>query len=148
MDSLPFDVIPIIFNFIKLIQTKRQFMKTCKAYYNLTKKPIEIENRNIVIKQFIFYVKKNTYPKKLMRRQPPKGRALSNIKFGFSSDMNLKKTYYCYICKKCGLFAQKLFKKNSLTKKYIHYCIPCKNHHNLQVICIPTFFKSFVKLLS
>ncbi len=143
MNLLPLDVIPIIFSFIELIQNKRQFMKTCKVYYNLTKKSVEIENKNIVIKHFTFYNKKiSLLP--LMRRQQGEGKGT----LSFGSSLNLKKTYYCYVCNKCGLFAKKLFKKNSLTKKYIHYCIPCKNHYDIQVIRIPTFFKSFVKLLS
>ncbi len=37
MDSLPNELIIIIFEFIKLITDKRQFLKTCVLYNNLTK---------------------------------------------------------------------------------------------------------------
>ncbi len=41
MQSLPLDVIPIIFRFIKKKTDKRQFTKTCKIYNDITKKLIE-----------------------------------------------------------------------------------------------------------
>ncbi len=46
MDNIPNDIIPIIFNFIKLITDKRQFLRTCKQINNITKKlMIECENK-------------------------------------------------------------------------------------------------------
>ncbi len=37
MDNIPNDLIPIIFDNIKLITDKRQFLKTCKTIYQITK---------------------------------------------------------------------------------------------------------------
>ncbi len=42
MSSLPPDIIPIIFNYIKKITDKRQFLRTCKLYNNLTKDQIKL----------------------------------------------------------------------------------------------------------
>ncbi len=40
MDTLPNELIIVIFNFIEKITDKRQFLKTCKLYNNLLKEPI------------------------------------------------------------------------------------------------------------
>ncbi len=45
MDTLPTELIHIIFNYIKLITDKRQFVKTCVLYNKITKKlMVEVEN--------------------------------------------------------------------------------------------------------
>ncbi len=46
MQSLPYDMIPIIFGFILKITDKRMFSRTCKIYNNMTKTLI----KNIVLK--------------------------------------------------------------------------------------------------
>ncbi len=55
MQSLPNDLIPIIFGYIQKITDKRQFAKTCVLYNNITK--LQIKNVNIKIK-----IKYNYYP--------------------------------------------------------------------------------------
>ncbi len=52
MDVLPLDVIPIIFGFIKLITDKRQFLKTCVTYNNITKNIMEYTEDNFIVKNF------------------------------------------------------------------------------------------------
>ncbi len=44
--SLPDEIILVIFNFIKKITDKRQFLKTCSKYNNLTKELFEISENN------------------------------------------------------------------------------------------------------
>ncbi len=73
--SLPNELIIIIFNFIEKITDKRQFLKTCKLYNNLTKELIKnaenkfIENYrrhgngvvNIYYNLYILYHQRNIY---------------------------------------------------------------------------------------
>ncbi len=42
MDTLPYELILIIFNYIQKITDKRQFLKTCKTYNHITKKLMEV----------------------------------------------------------------------------------------------------------
>ncbi len=58
LTSLPNELIIIIFEFIKLITDKRQFLKTCKTYNNLTKQSFVNYEKNYNIKNFTY---KNNY---------------------------------------------------------------------------------------
>ncbi len=53
MNSLPNELIIEIFNHIQKITDKRQFLKTCKIYNNLTKQSFTIYETNYKIKKFI-----------------------------------------------------------------------------------------------
>ncbi len=54
MDLLPNELIIVIFNFIKLITDKRQFLKTCIHYNNLTKQAMLNYEHNYNIPHFIY----------------------------------------------------------------------------------------------
>lgn len=52
--------------------------------------------------------------------------------------------YSTYICDKCGLFAQRLYKKgssNQISKDDVFYCPACKNYTEISKIMIPYAFK-------
>ena len=58
--------------------------------------------------------------------------------------------YHCHVCNKCGLFAQRMLRKdrkNYSTKKDIYYCQSCKNYTDISKIRIPYAFKLFVQEL-
>ncbi len=52
MDNIPNDIILLIFNNIKLITDKRQFLRTCKRTNNITKKLMEEYENNYEIEYF------------------------------------------------------------------------------------------------
>lgn len=60
-------------------------------------------------------------------------------KMMFSSD-----PYRVHVCDVCGLFAQRLYKKDAksyATTKDIYYCATCKNYNQISEIMIPYAFK-------
>ena len=58
--------------------------------------------------------------------------------------------YITYVCGKCGLFCQRLYRKDSekyITNKDIFYCQACKNYTDISKIMIPYAFKLFIQEL-
>jgi DNA-directed RNA polymerase beta subunit len=61
--------------------------------------------------------------------------------------MKINKTsdiYSTYVCDECGLFAQRMLRKDNKpyeTKKDIYYCPACRNMTNVTKIQIPYAFK-------
>lgn len=52
--------------------------------------------------------------------------------------------YTTFVCDKCGLFAQRLYKKdntNQISRNDIFYCPACKNYTEISKIMIPYAFK-------
>ncbi len=49
MDIIPLDLIPIIFDYIQKITDKRQFLKTCKIYNDITKNMIKNAGNKFII---------------------------------------------------------------------------------------------------
>ncbi len=52
MDLLPNEITLIIFDYITKITDKRQFLRTCKKYYGITKNTIQITETNFKVKHF------------------------------------------------------------------------------------------------
>lgn len=65
MEFIPEDIMLIIFNYIPKITDKRQFIRTCAKYNNITKKLIEIAESNIIFKypKFLKYTNKYSVEK-------------------------------------------------------------------------------------
>jgi len=58
--------------------------------------------------------------------------------------------YECYVCGVCGLFAQRLLRKDNKpypTKKDIYYCPGCRNYTDISKIRIPYAFKLLIQEL-
>jgi DNA-directed RNA polymerase II subunit RPB2 len=58
--------------------------------------------------------------------------------------------YHCYVCNQCGLFAQRMLRKDNKpypTKKDIYYCQACRNHTDISKIRIPYAFKLLIQEL-
>lgn len=58
--------------------------------------------------------------------------------------------YTCHVCDKCGLFAQRMMRKDNKpypTKKDIYFCQACKNYTDISKIRIPYAFKLFIQEL-
>ena len=58
--------------------------------------------------------------------------------------------YVCSICCICGMFAQRLYRKESkryVTNSDIYYCQACKNYSNIARIAIPYAFKLLIQEL-
>lgn len=58
--------------------------------------------------------------------------------------------YVTHVCGTCGLFAQRLYRKESkryVTNNDIYYCAACKNYSNISRIAIPYAFKLLVQEL-
>lgn len=58
--------------------------------------------------------------------------------------------YRCQVCSQCGLFAQRLFRKDSekyVSNKDIFFCPACKNYTDIGKIMIPYAFKLFLQEL-
>lgn len=56
--------------------------------------------------------------------------------------------YATYVCDECGLFAQRMLRKDNKpyeTKKDIYYCPACRNKTNVTKIQIPYAFKLLVQ---
>jgi DNA-directed RNA polymerase II subunit RPB2 len=107
-------------------------------------------------------------PVTLLTRQPPEGRSRDGgLRFGemerdavishgmakFLKErlMDTSDAYTTYVCDLCGLFAQRLIKRNT-TASYsspndIYYCVACKNKTHISKIMIPYAFKLFIQEL-
>lgn len=132
MDTLPFDVIPIIFHYIKSIIDKRQFMKTCVAYHKMTKNFVDVLNKNLIGKHFVYYVKNYYNP------------------YGFSSRTLFRlpkpsNIFYCHVCNKCGSIISKLSVYRVLR---VRWCITCNGQYNIISVQIPQIFKPIAEILS
>ena len=58
--------------------------------------------------------------------------------------------YHCYVCNQCGLFAQRMLRKDNKaypTKKDIYFCQACKNYTDISKIRIPYAFKLLIQEL-
>jgi len=100
-------------------------------------------------------------PLTVLMRQPPEGRARdgglrlgemerdSNLSHGISRFLKQKlcdnsDAYTTHVCDICGLFAQRLFKKDNqshASANDLHYCAACKNYTRISKIMIPYAFK-------
>ncbi len=100
-------------------------------------------------------------PKTLLMHQPPEGRSRdgglrcgemerdSLLAHGISKFLKEKlldnsDAYSTYVCDICGLFAQRLFKKDNQSHSSIHdlyYCAACKNYTKISKVMIPYAFK-------
>jgi DNA-directed RNA polymerase II subunit RPB2 len=103
----------------------------------------------------------------MLTRQPPEGRSKdgglrcgemerdSIISHGMSKFLkerflDVSDAYSCYVCDICGLFAQRVIKKEN--KSYpsnsdIYQCISCKNKTKISRIIIPYAFKLLIQEL-
>ena len=62
--------------------------------------------------------------------------------------MDTSDPYSTYICDKCGLFAQRMVRKNNQsyrTSKDIYYCPACRNYTQVSKIMIPYAFKLLIQ---
>lgn len=58
--------------------------------------------------------------------------------------------YECFVCSVCGLFAQRMLRKDNKpypTKQDIYYCPACKNSTDINKIRIPYAFKLLIQEL-
>lgn len=106
-------------------------------------------------------------PHTVLTRQPPEGRSRDGgLRFGemerdcmishglalFLKERLLEASdvYDCYVCDKCGLFAQRMMRKDNKdypTKKDIYFCQACKNYTDISKIRIPYAFKLLIQEL-
>jgi hypothetical protein len=124
----------------------------------------------------VFYVRRNGLgvwtgnsrsrgPHTILTRQPPEGRSRDGgLRFGemerdcmlsyglakFLKERLLETSdiYSCYVCDKCGLFAQRMLRKDNKpypTKKDIYFCPACRNYTDISKIRIPYAFKLFIQ---
>jgi len=57
--------------------------------------------------------------------------------------------YTAQVCGACGLFAQRLLRKDNKpypTKRDIFYCPACRNYTDIHKVCIPYAFKLNIEL--
>ena len=126
----------------------------------------------------IFYVRRNGVPvwtgnsrargpRTLLTRQAPEGRSRDGgLRFGemerdsmlshglarFLKErlLDTADVYQTYVCDKCGLFAQRMLRKDNkpyATKKDIYHCPACKNKTEISTIRIPYAFKLLLQEL-
>lgn len=126
----------------------------------------------------IFYVRRNGKgvwtgnsrargPRTTLTRHPPEGRSKDGgfrlgemerdtlIAYGMSKFIKEKlldtsDVYRTNVCDDCGLFAQRLFVRNSkkrLGENDTFYCPPCKNYNRISPIRIPYAFKLLIQEL-
>ena len=106
-------------------------------------------------------------PQTILTRQPPEGRSRDGgLRFGemerdcmiahglgrFLKERLLETAdvYHAYVCGKCGLFAQRMLRKDNKpyqTKKDIYFCQACKNYTDIYKIRIPYAFKLLLQEL-
>jgi hypothetical protein len=106
-------------------------------------------------------------PITMLTHQPPEGRSKdgglrcgemerdSIISYGMSKFLkerflNVSDAYSCYVCDVCGLFAQRVIKKenNSTPQSTDTYqCIACKNKTKISKVIIPYAFKLLIQEL-
>ena len=126
----------------------------------------------------IFYVRRNGKPcwtgnsrsrgrRTTLTHQPPTGRTKdgglkcgemekdSIISHGMSKFLkerllDLSDAYSTYVCDVCGLFAQRMIKKDSMqhmSNSDVYQCIPCKNKTRISKVVIPYAFKLLIQEL-
>jgi hypothetical protein len=126
----------------------------------------------------VFYVRRNGKgvwtgnsrcrgPQTQLTRQPPEGRSQNGglrsgemerdaliahglAKFLKERLLETSDLYHCYICNKCGLFAQRMLRKDMIdkpTKKDVYFCPSCKNYTDISKIRIPYAFKLLIQEL-
>jgi DNA-directed RNA polymerase II subunit RPB2 len=96
-------------------------------------------------------------PRTILTRQPPEGRSREGglrlgemerdaliahgiAKFLKEKLLDTSDAYSTYVCNKCGLFAQRLYRKESkryISNNDIFYCSACKNYTEISKIMIP-----------
>ncbi|ARF09480.1 DNA-directed RNA polymerase subunit beta [Indivirus ILV1] len=106
-------------------------------------------------------------PQTILTRQPPEGRARDGgLRYGemerdaclghgvakFLKERLLETAdiYHCYVCNQCGLFAQRMLRKDNKaypTKKDIYFCQACRNYTDISKIRIPYAFKLLIQEL-
>ena len=104
-------------------------------------------------------------PKTMLMHQPPEGRSREGglrvgemerdtllahgiSKFIKEKLMDTSDAYSTYICDICGLFAQRLFKKDNQSHSLandLHYCAACKNYTKISKVMIPYAFKLVIQ---
>jgi len=126
----------------------------------------------------VFYVRRNGKavwtgnsrsrgPRTILTRQPPEGRSREGglrlgemerdaiiahglAKFLKEKLLDTSDAYSCHVCNICGLFAQRLYRKESkryITNHDIFYCPACKNYTQISKIMIPYAFKLLIQEL-
>lgn len=126
----------------------------------------------------VFYVRRNGKPcwtgnsrsrgrRTTLTHQPPTGRTKDGglkcgemekdaiVSHGMSKFLkerllDLSDAYSTYVCDVCGMFAQRMIKKDSesyMTKNDVYQCIPCKNKTRISKIIIPYAFKLLIQEL-
>jgi DNA-directed RNA polymerase beta subunit/intein/homing endonuclease len=106
-------------------------------------------------------------PRTILTRQPSEGRSRDGglrlgemerdallghgiAKFLKEKLVDTSDAYSTYVCGQCGLFAQRLFRKDSekyVSNRDIFYCPACKNYTDISKIMIPYAFKLFLQEL-
>ncbi len=106
-------------------------------------------------------------PTTILTRQPPEGRARDGgLRVGemevhsmlahsiaiylYERLNHTADSYDCFVCDKCGLFAQRMMRKENReypTNRDIYYCQPCRNYTNVSKVRIPYAFKLLVQEL-
>ncbi len=64
--------------------------------------------------------------------------------------MDVADIYWVYICGKCGLFAQRMLRKNSkhtISQNDVYYCPSCDNKNLISKIRLPYAFKLMLQEL-
>jgi DNA-directed RNA polymerase II subunit RPB2 len=104
-------------------------------------------------------------PKTMLMHQPPEGRSREGglrvgemerdtllahgiSKFIKEKLMDTSDAYSTYVCDMCGLFAQRLFKKDNQSHSSandLHYCPACKNYTKISKVMIPYAFKLVIQ---
>lgn len=103
-------------------------------------------------------------PRTLLTRQPPEGRSRDGgLRLGemerdaiiahgialFLKEklMDTSDAYSTFVCDKCGLFAQRYYRRGSLshaTSNDVYFCPACKNYTEISKIMIPYAFKLLI----
>jgi len=106
-------------------------------------------------------------PRTILTRQPPEGRSREGglrlgemerdsilahgmAKFLKEKLLDTSDAYSTYVCNICGLFAQRLYRKDSkhyITSNDIFFCSACKNYTQISKVMIPYAFKLLVQEL-
>jgi len=104
-------------------------------------------------------------PRTMLTRQAPEGRSRDGgLRFGemerdciishgmarFLKERMLETAdaYSCYVCQSCGLFAQRMIRRDNkpyATKKDIYHCPSCRNKNNIAKVRIPYAFKLLIQ---
>ncbi len=104
-------------------------------------------------------------PKTLLMHQPPEGRSRDGglrlgemerdsllahgiAKFLKEKLLDTSDAYSTFVCDLCGLFAQRLFKKDNQSHSStndLHYCPACKNYTKISKVMIPYAFKLVIQ---